>query len=198
MADIDYYFSVLSPWAYFASDRLEQVAAAHGKSISYKPIDAMVVFKASGGKPVHERPRSRQDYRLQELRRASAKTGMPYHESPAFWPTNARPASLAILAAAAAGTDPASLIRSTLGAVWAEQRNIAEAATVAALLGAEGLSADDLAPHMAGAEATYDANTEEAIARGVFGVPFYIVGQETFWGQDKIADLDWHLSRSPG
>ncbi|MEM7670982.1 MAG: DsbA family protein [Pseudomonadota bacterium] len=48
---------------------------------------------------------------------------------------------------------------------------------------------------MPAAEVQFDAFTDEAIARGVFGVPFYIVGEETFWGQDRLNDLDWHLSR---
>ncbi|MEM7238518.1 MAG: 2-hydroxychromene-2-carboxylate isomerase [Pseudomonadota bacterium] len=195
MADIDYYFSVLSPWAYFASDRLEQVASRHGKTIGYRPIDAMTVFKASGGQPVHERPPARQAYRLQELRRTSARTGMAYHQEPAYWPADARPASIAIIATEMAGTDPAPLIRAALSAVWSEQRNIADPQIVAALVAGAGAASEDIAAHMPAAEVQFDAFTDEAIARGVFGVPFYIVGEETFWGQDRLDDLDWHLSR---
>ncbi|KFI31641.1 hypothetical protein CG51_05565 [Haematobacter missouriensis] len=44
-----------------------------------------------------------------------------------------------------------------------------------------------------GAE-TYARNLEEAVSRGVFGAPFYIVGEEMFWGQDRLSDLDAHLS----
>ena len=45
---------------------------------------------------------------------------------------------------------------------------------------------------MAGAE-TYARNTEDAVRLGVFGAPFYIVGEEKFWGQDRIEYLDAHL-----
>lgn len=196
MADIDYYFSVLSPWAYFAGDRLEEIAGRHGKSIAYKPVDAFAVFRASGGVPLAERPLARQEYRLQELRRTSAKTGMPYHQQPAHWPTDPRAASLAIIALAGAGGDAGALARAILSAVWVEQLDIADPAVVAgklSQLGTDPVLVDE-AVETAGVE--YDANTQEAISRGVFGVPFYIAGAETFWGQDRLADLDWHLSRN--
>ena len=51
MSQIDYYFTVLSPWAYLAGDRLEQIAARHGAMIRYKPIDIGQVFARTGGTP---------------------------------------------------------------------------------------------------------------------------------------------------
>ena len=41
---------------------------------------------------------------------------------------------------------------------------------------------------------TYAANLEEAVSKGVFGVPFFVVGDQLFWGQDRLDDLDLHLS----
>ena len=90
------------------------------------------------------------------------------------------------------------MIRSTSNAItracWAEEKNIADDDVIrAALVGAgfdAGLADSGM---LAGAE-TYAANLEEAVSRGVFGAPFYIVGDERFWGQDRLDDLDLHLA----
>ena len=79
-------------------------------------------------------------------------------------------------------------------AVWAEGRDIADDETVRELLVAYGFAANIADRFMLEAAETYMANLEEAVARGVFGVPFYIVGDERFWGQDRLDDLDLHLS----
>ena len=66
---IDYYFAVVSPWVYLAGDRLERIAAAHGASIRYVPLDAAALFPRTGGQVLAERHESRKAYRLQELAR---------------------------------------------------------------------------------------------------------------------------------
>jgi len=69
MAEIDYYFSLLSPFTYLAGMRLEEIAARHGAAIRYRPCDMQAVFAETGGVPVPKRHPARQAYRLQELRR---------------------------------------------------------------------------------------------------------------------------------
>ncbi len=96
---------------------------------------------------------------------------------------------------AEAGGDAGTLAHAFLRAVWAEEREIGDPAAVAAILGENGHDAPALAPAMAAAEATYHANTEAAIAAGVFGAPFYAVDGEVFWGQDRLDYLDDHLAR---
>ncbi|MFQ5565653.1 MAG: 2-hydroxychromene-2-carboxylate isomerase, partial [Paracoccaceae bacterium] len=122
------------------------------------------------------------------------RRAMAFNLQPAHWPTNPVPASLAVIAVAEAGGDAGALAHAYLRAVWAEERDIGEPAVVAAILDASGHDAAALAPTMAGAEATYHANTEAAIAAGVFGAPFYVVGGELFWGQDRLDYLDDHLA----
>ncbi len=195
MAAIDYYFSVLSPWAYFAGSRLEEIAGRQGASIAYKPVDAMKVFSETGGLPMAKRPPARLAYREQELRRTSAKTGMPYHFQPAHWPTDAVPASAAIIALAQAGGDAGALTRAFLTAVWVEQLDIATPEVVADKLASVGGDAAALAGAMEAAREVYAQNTREAVERGVFGVPFYLIGDEKFWGQDRLDDVEAHLAR---
>jgi len=195
MAHIDYYFSVLSPFSYLAGLGLEEVAARHGTEIAYKPFDILKVFGETGGVPPAKRHPSRQQYRLQELKRISARRGLKLNLQPAHWPTDQAPASKAIIAVAASGGDPGPLAHAFLRAVWAEERDIADPATVAAILTANGHDAAALAPAIAAAEATYQANAQDAIAAGVFGAPFYVVGDERFWGQDRLDYLDEHLGK---
>ncbi|SNR47022.1 2-hydroxychromene-2-carboxylate isomerase [Puniceibacterium sediminis] len=196
MAHIDYYFTTLSPFTYLAGNRLEEIAASHGADITYKPLDAMALFVRTGGTVPKDRHPSRMEYRAQELARMSKKLDMPLTLKPAHWPTNAAPSGYAIIAAQnAGGGDLGKLVHSFLRACWAEEKDIAEDAVVRDCLSAAGFD-PKLADSglLTGAE-TYAANLEEAVAKGVFGSPFYITDSgQRFWGQDRLDDLDLHLA----
>ena len=71
MPSIDYYFSLLSPFTYLAGLRLEEIAERHGTTVAYKPVNILTLFGETGGTPPAKRHWSRQEYRLQELRRLS-------------------------------------------------------------------------------------------------------------------------------
>ena len=194
MAHIDYYFTVLSPFAYLAGDRMERVAQKHGASIAYKPVDIMTLFAQMGGTPPAQRHESRKEYRMQELARLSALNAMPMKFQPAHWPTDPKPASALIVAAGKAGADAGALTRAVMKAVWAEERDVADDATLDAILSETGIDRAALEPHVDAARAAFDTMTAEAMERGVFGAPFYIVGEQRFWGQDRISHLDAHLA----
>ncbi|MEO0866473.1 MAG: 2-hydroxychromene-2-carboxylate isomerase [Pseudomonadota bacterium] len=196
MPHIDYYFATLSPYTYLAGNRFEEVAQKHGASVTYKPLDVIALFGQTGGTPPKDRHPNRIEYRAQELVRQAKKHGLPFNLTPAHWPTNAAPSSYAIIAAQnAGGGDLGKLVHAVLRAVWAEDRDIAQDDVVKACLSEAGFD-PSLADSglLSGAE-TYAANLEQAVKTGVFGAPFYIVdGDQRFWGQDKIKDLDLHLS----
>lgn len=196
MTHIDYYFSTISPYAYLAGGRLEDIAARHGATITYKPLDIMALFARTGGTPPKDRHPSRIAYRAQDLPRQARKWGMPLNLQPAHWPTNAAPSSYAIIAAQnAGGGDLGALVQSVLRAVWAEERDIAEDEVVRDCLAKAGFD-PGLADSglLSGAE-TYAANLEQAVAAGVFGSPFYVTdNDQRFWGQDRLEDLDLHLA----
>ena len=71
--------------------------------------------------------------------------------------------------------------------------NIADEEVVAGIVAKYGYDPKAIDRGMFSAAETYAANLEEAVARGVFGVPFYVVGEERFWGQDRLEDLDLYL-----
>ncbi len=196
MSHIDLFFSTLSPYAYLAGDRAEAVAAKHGATITYKPFDIMACFSRTGGTKPAERHPSRIEYRAQELPRQAKKLGMPFNLKPAHWPTNGAPSSYAFIAAQdAGGGDLGALMQAITRSVWADEKDIAQDDVIRACLTEAGFD-PALADSglLAGAE-TYAANLEEAVERGVFGAPFYITDDGArFWGQDRIEDLDLHLS----
>lgn len=195
MPHIDYFFAPMSPFAYLAGAGLEEVAARHSATVRYIPLDAPALFPRTGGQLLVDRHPARKAYRLQELRRAAAKRNMALTLQPPFFPVNPAPASYAIIAAAkAGGGDLAGLVQGFLRAVWAEGRNIADDEVVRNLLVSNGFDAGVADRHMLSAADTYAANLEEAVARGVFGVPSYVVEDEIFWGQDRLEDLDLYLS----
>ena len=195
MRQIDYYFTVVSPWTYLAGNRPVEIAARHGASLRYKPVDPGALFARTGGLPLPQRHESRQAYRLQELRRQSVKAGMPLTPKPAFFPTNPAPAAYAIIAAQeAGGGDLGALVQSLCAACWAEERNVAEDEVIAECLTRAGFPASlTMSGMLIGAE-TYARNLEEAVAAGVFGFPFFVVEGEGFWGQDRLDDLDLFLA----
>ena len=195
MPHIDYFFTTVSPFVYLAGARLEAIAAKHGATISYKPLDAVQLFARTGGQALADRHDSRKAYRLQELARQARKHGLPIHLQPAHWPVNPAPSGYAIIAAAAAGGgDIGSLVQGIARACWAENRDISEDSVIADCLEAAGFDRQVANRGMLSAAETYGVNLEEAVSRGVFGVPFYITGDQSFWGQDHLEDLDLHLS----
>ena len=196
MPHIDYYCSTNSPNVYLAGSRVEELAARHGATITYKPVDLGSVFPRTGGLPLNQRHASRQAYRLQELRRNAMLAGLPLTLHPAFFPVNPAPSSYALIAAqAAGGGDTGKLLHLITRACWAEERNIADDEVIRDCLSKAGFDPDLADSGLLSGAVAYEANTEEAVSRGVFGVPFFITDDgECFWGQDRTAMLDLHLS----
>ncbi|WP_281823410.1 2-hydroxychromene-2-carboxylate isomerase [Jannaschia rubra] len=193
--NIDYYFATISPYTYLAGTRPAEVAARHGATLTYRPLDILALFARTGGTAPADRHDSRKEYRLIELRRTADKLGMPINVRPAHWPVNPAPSSYAIIAAARDGSgDIAALVAGLTRACWAEERDISQDEVIADCLGAAGFDRALVnAGMMEGAE-TYARNLEQAVQAGVFGAPFFIAGGERFWGQDRIDDLDTFLS----
>lgn len=197
MKTVSYYLHPASPWTYLGHARFVEMAKRHGATVRLRPVDFGRVFPVSGGLPLAKRAPQRQAYRLVELRRFSEHLGMPLHLQPTFFPVSGDDAARLIIAAEkAGGSEPAlALSGAIFAAVWAQQRNIADAATLAQLLAEQGLPAawlDD--SHSAAVQQAYEVNTAQAIAAGVFGAPSYVVDGEIFWGQDRLEFLQRRLA----
>ncbi len=188
---IDYYFSPVSPWTYLGHGRFLEIARRHGASIAPKPVDYGRIFPLSGGLPVAKRPPQRQAYRLVELERWRDHLGVPMNIQPKYFPYDARLAALVIIAAGDA--DKAmKLAGAFMHGCWAEERNMADEAEVAAVIRGTGLDSNTLLKQASTPEiaSRFDGFTDEAIARQVFGAPTYVYKEELFWGQDRLEFLD--------
>ena len=193
---IDYYLFLLSPWSYLGTGRFNAVVAKHDAEVSYKPIDPMQTFDQMGGLPPAKRHPSRQQHRLDELKRWSEYLEIPINLKPAFFPADQSLAARMVLAAGDTG-EAGPLVDAILAAVWNQERNIADMDTLKDIAAECGLDGDALIER-AGAEEMaprYQATTDEAHERGVFGSPTFVYAGELYWGQDRIDFLDRALAK---
>jgi 2-hydroxychromene-2-carboxylate isomerase len=196
---IDYYASLNSPWTHLGAARIEALAAKHGASLRIYPVDFGTVFAGSGGLPLPKRAPQRQAYRMMELKRWREHLGIPINVEPKHFPSSeALSSSCVIGLRETQGDAPAiKLAHRVLRAVWQDEKNPGDPATLAALIGEVGLDADavmKLGDDRKWAEMR-TADTQAALDRGVFGAPSYVIGDEIFWGQDRLEFVDRKLAR---
>lgn len=195
--NLHYYFAPQSPWSYLGHRRLVQIAREHGAHVHVQPVDLGGVFPVSGGLPLAQRAPQRQAYRLVELKRFSEWLHAPLNLQPKYFPVNGDDAARLIIAVDLKDGSEAALdfAGRVMAAVWAQERNIAHEGTLAELLAEAGLPAARLEDgHSQAAHERYEQYTHEAIERGVFGAPSYVVGGEIFWGQDRLDFLERRLA----
>ncbi|GLC92042.1 2-hydroxychromene-2-carboxylate isomerase [Cupriavidus sp. TA19] len=195
---VDYYLTPQSPFVYMGHARFTAIAERHGVQVNLKPCDMGKVFSVSGGLPLAQRPPQRQAYRMVELKRWSAFLDLPLNPEPTFFPVSGDAASKLIIAAQLAhGTARALQLTGAIGAaVWAQQRNIADAATLAQIADETGLDGAGLvkASEAQSVQAAYAQNTQDAVSAGVFGAPWYVFDGQPFWGQDRLEFLERALA----
>jgi 2-hydroxychromene-2-carboxylate isomerase len=189
---IDYYFAPQSPWTYLGHARFAQIAAEAGAAIRVLPVDlGGRVFPVSGGLPLAKRAPQRQAQFL----------GLPLNLEPKFFPVNYDDAAKLITAVDMnEGTEAAMrLTAAVLAACWAQERNIADAVVLGALLAECGLPSRRLEDAQSQAVHTrYESNTQAAVDAGVFGAPSYVVEGEIFWGQDRLDFVQRRLAAKAG
>jgi 2-hydroxychromene-2-carboxylate isomerase len=188
------YLDFASPYAYFAIDAADRLAAAHGREIVWQPILVWAVLKAQGIAPPMDPPAKRA-YFLADMARSAAFHGVPY-QHPSHFPLSSHRA--ARLYYALADEDPArarALGRDLFSAFFAERIDISEDAALGALAARQGVSAD-------WARAAIEGETgrrrlaeaiEEAVAAGVCGSPWFLADGEAFFGADRLPQIAWRL-----
>ena len=189
---IDYFYSHLSPWSYLGHQRITDAAARTGTTLNFKPIDSGKIFAASGGLPLAKRPVQRRNYRLVELRRWRDETGIPLNLQPKFHPAPDRGAALLAIAALMSGVNIGPLSLALMRGCWVEERNLADEATLAEIATAEGLDGPSLLEKSKSDQVSerLEKYTQEANDVGVFGMPWYQVDGEPFWGQDRLSFVE--------
>lgn len=195
---VDYYVSLNSPWTYLGSKRFEAIARKHNADVTIWPVDFGSVFAVSGGLPLPKRAPQRQAYRMMELKRWRDHLGVKTTLEPKFFPADEVPAAKCVIALREQGrmADAIKLAHAVLAALWAEEKDTGDAATLRAIIAACGIDADALimasqALEMAGRREAY---TRHAIDQGVFGAPSFVIDREIFWGQDRLDFVDRKLA----
>ena len=196
---IDYYVSLNSPWTHLGAARIEAMAMAHDATMRVYPVDFGTIFAASGGLPLPKRSPQRQAYRLQELSRWRDHLGIPINIQPKYFPSSETLTAPAMIAVRETiGDQPAiKLAHRVLKAIWQEERNPADPAEFAALIKDVGLDPGQVMT--LGAEPRWTELRAEdgqaALARGVFGAPSYVIGDDIYWGQDRLEFVGRRLAR---
>ena len=185
---IDYYFSLQSPWAYIGHKLFRQVVSTYDVAVNHKPVVLVDLFSETGGLPLLKRHPVRQRYRMVELQRWRDKRGLNFHLQPANWPFNARLADGLVIAAIETGRDVDPFLRRAFAAVWEHQLNLADPATLIRLADDSALPGKQLVERSASDEIgkIYEQNRQDALSVDVFGSPAYVLDGEVFWGQDRI------------
>lgn len=196
MSDIAFYFDFSSPYGYFASHRVEQVAARHGRGVSWHPVMLGAIMKETGNRPLAEQP-LKGGYALHDWERLGRLYGVPWVVPESF--------PIAALAPSRAfwwlfDRDPEGAVRfakAAYGAYFGEGRDISEVEVTAEVAASLGLDSTGLADAVADptVKARLRDETEVAAKHGVCGSPFFLVDGEGFWGVDRLPMVDEWLSR---
>lgn len=195
---VEYFLAPQSPFVYLGHARFVAIANRHNAQVLLKPADLGKVFAVSGGLPLAQRPPQRQAYRLIELERWSKFLDIPMKLHPTYFPVSGDAAARLIIAAQLAhGTARALELTGAISrAIWAEQRNIADAATLAQIADENDFDGAGLlkASEAQAVQAAYAQNTQDAISANVFGAPWFIHDGQPYWGQDRLDFLDRALA----
>ncbi len=195
---LDFYFDLSSPYSYLAATQLEPLAARNHAQVQWKPIALGAIFKATGNvMPAACPPKA--TYMLADLARWAAHYGVPFRFASRF-PINAlRAMRLIVAAGLAAGSDSGhpGLSLALFHAAWAEDRDLTSDVELRAICEAQGLQAEPLllACDTKEVKDRLRALGDEALSRGVFGAPAIFVGDELFWGNDRLDFVEAALRR---
>ena len=183
-ATIDFYFDFSSPYGYLAAEKIEDFARKHGRGVTWRPMLLGAAFKLTGGRPLTEWP-LKSEYAKRDMVRSARFYDVPF-KLPAPFPVGTVSACRAFYSLSNE-KDRISLAKALYRAYFVDGLNIGEADNVLRIAGKLGLKPD------LNDQAIKDktkTEVEAAIARGVFGSPYFIVDGEPFWGIDRFDQLE--------
>jgi 2-hydroxychromene-2-carboxylate isomerase len=196
---IEYFYGIPSPFAYLGSTKLQSIVKKYNAEVIEKPCDLVGgIFTKTGGLPVPQRSPQRQKYRLDELKRWSEFLNIKINLKPKFFPPEDPhiPGKYTI-AANLLGT---KLVfgHELLKQIWSEEKDISDEKNIEIVGNLFNLNFQELSDLAKSDKVSkiYQDNTEEAVAKNVFGAPTYIYNNELFWGQDRLDFLERALNKS--
>ena len=184
---LEFYFDVGSPTAYLAWTQLPQIAQRARCEVEYRPVLLGGVLQATGNRSPMEVPAKGQ-YMQDDLQRYAQRYGVPFRHNPNF------PINTLMLMRGALGLqmrEPDRMVPyvdAVFRAIWVDAKNMNDPAVVGAVLQQAGFALEKLLALTADPAVKDELKvvTQEAVARGVFGAPTFFVGDQMFWGQDRL------------
>lgn len=184
---VEFLFDVGSPYTYLAYHHLPVIAREHGARIVWTPVLLGGIFQATGNASPADVP-AKSLHSQVDLQRWARAYGVPFRMNPHF-PIN----TLALMrGAVAAQMQGEEVLQRYLGAIFAamfeQPRNLGEPAEIGAVLAGAGLDPVQFLQWIAdpAVKERLKQNTAGAVERGVFGAPTFFVGEDMFWGQDRL------------
>ena len=190
---VEYYYSVASPYAYLGVKKFQEIVKKYSLEVIEKPIDLVgTVFAETGGTPVPKRHPSRQKYRLIEIERFGKKLNININKQPKFFPpADPHKAALFTIASIKAGLS-IDFGKEVLTKLWSEEKDTSQDSVLEEVCSKFKLNFNEIKT-LANSEEVkgiYLSNSNDAIAKGVFGAPSFIMNKELFWGQDRLDFLE--------
>jgi 2-hydroxychromene-2-carboxylate isomerase len=196
---IEYFYGISSPFAYLGSARLQFLSKKYNIEIIEKLCDLVGgIFTKTGGLPVPQRSAQRQKYRLDELKRWSEFLNIKINLKPKFFPPKDPHISGKYTIAANLLGVKLVFGHELLKQIWSEEKDISDEKNIEAVSNLYKLNFKELSDLAKSEKISkiYQDNTQEAVAKNVFGSPTYIYKNELFWGQDRLDFLDRALTNS--
>ena len=181
---IDFYFDFSSPYGYLASQKIEALAAKHGRGVTWRPMLLGAAFKVSGVQPLVNVP-LKGEYSKRDFLRSARFYEVPFR-APDPFPISTLHACRAFYATGDSA-QALRLAKALYKAYFVDNVNIGEAENVLKIAGHLGLKPD---LNDQSIKDKTRAEVEAAIAKGVFGSPYIVVDGEPFWGMDRFEQLD--------
>ncbi|MGH6955005.1 MAG: 2-hydroxychromene-2-carboxylate isomerase [Alphaproteobacteria bacterium] len=190
-APILFYFDFSSPYGYLASLEIDTLAGRHGRSAAWRPILLGVVMRTTGMRPLTEVP-LKGDYMRRDAPRSARRMGAPFVWPAAFPISTVAPSRAYYWLLDADEAKAKALGRALFRAYFGEGRDISQAEVTADVAATLGLGRGEVlaALQEQRIKDRLRAETEAAVAAGVFGSPYVIVDGEPFWGHDRLGDVE--------
>ncbi len=190
-APIDFYFDFSSPYGYLASEKIDALAARHGRAVNWHPILLGAIFKVTHSMPLTQMP-VKSDYFVHDFDRSARFLGVPYR-FPQPFPIATQHAGRALIWLQDQGSAVArAFAHACYRAYFVDNVNIGEAENVLKVAEQFGIDRSNLSAAINSPEVKdrFRAKNEEAVSRGVCGSPFIIIDGEPFWGADRLPQVE--------
>lgn len=193
---IDFYFDFSSPYGYLAAEMIEALGQRVNRTVNWHPILLGVVFKATGGQPLTMAP-MKGPYSENDFRRSAAFYGVPYKAPSVFPIATQNPARAALWMQEKHPAHAKKFALELYRAFFRGDRDISKLDVIGDIAAGLGYSADEVvaATQLDDIKDKLKANVEAAIAKGIFGSPFFIVDGEQFWGADRLPMLEAWITK---